>query len=272
MRKRQTHAIAFFFILLTFASILSLYIPKSWAATENGTVQVIPNEAIRLRILANSNAESDQEIKRIVRDRVNEQITDWVSELTSLEEARSVIVDNLDQLQEIAYEVLEENGIVDQAVDIEFKEVAFPTKLYGDLLYPAGIYEAVLIKIGEGKGANWWCVLFPPLCFLDFSSGTAISDGFEEDSSEIEDIGDVEDIVDIEDVDDKAGNAVEAYGDYSVEAQEASGQSVDSVDGQIEIKELVVHEEEEVEVKFFLVEIFQKIFAFIGSLFSEIFG
>ena len=260
MRKRQTHAIAFFFILLTFASILSLYIPKSWAATENGEVQVIPNDAIRLRILANSNSDADQEIKRIVRDRVNEQITEWVSELTSLEEARSVIVDNLDKLQEIAYDVLEEKGIDDQTVSIEFDEVAFPTKLYGNLLYPAGVYEAVLIKIGDGKGANWWCVLFPPLCFLDFSSGTAVSEGFEDEASEVMDGTD---------------QAVEAYQDNSDAAQEANGKPVESVmedDGQIEIKEIVVHEEEEVEVKFFLVELFEKIFSFFGSIVGMVFG
>ena len=54
------------------------------------------------------------------------------------------------------------------------KNVKFPTKVYGNFIYPAGEYEAVLITIGEGEGANWWCVLFPPMCFLDFSSGTAV--------------------------------------------------------------------------------------------------
>jgi stage II sporulation protein R len=60
-------------------------------------------------------------------------------------------------------------------VKVDFGQAEFPTKLYGQYLYPAGEYEAVIITLGEGDGANWWCVLFPPLCFLDFSNGTAVS-------------------------------------------------------------------------------------------------
>lgn len=184
MRQKSIHAIAFFFILVTMASMFSLYLPKSFAQEED--VVVIPNEAIRLRILANSNSEQDQEIKRIVRDRVNAQITEWVSDLTSMEAAREKIIANLDILEATAKEVLEENG-VNQKVQIRFGEVDFPTKLYGNFLYPAGKYEAVLITLGEGTGANWWCVLFPPLCFLDFSSGTAVSDGFEDKGKNVSD-------------------------------------------------------------------------------------
>lgn len=149
MRQKSIHAIAFFFILVTMASMFSLYLPKSFAQEED--VVVIPNEAIRLRILANSNSEQDQEIKRIVRDRVNAQITEWVSDLTSMEAAREKIITNLDILEATAKEVLEENG-VNQKVQIRFGEVDFPTKLYGNFLYPAGKYEAVLITLGEGTG------------------------------------------------------------------------------------------------------------------------
>ena len=75
---------------------------------------------------------------------------------------------------------------------MEFGKVQFPTKLYGEFLYPAGEYQAILITLGEGTGANWWCVLYPPLCFLDFSNGVAVqSDGFEDSktvlAAEIED-------------------------------------------------------------------------------------
>ena len=62
-----------------------------------------------------------------------------------------------------------------QSVNVDFGQAEFPTKLYGQYLYPAGDYEAMIITLGEGEGANWWCVLFPPLCFLDFSNGTAVS-------------------------------------------------------------------------------------------------
>lgn len=201
--------------------MFSLYIPKSFAEEED--VEVIPNEAIRLRILANSNSEHDQEIKRMVRDHVNAQITEWVNELTSLEAARETIISNLDELEQIAKDVLKENG-VNQSVEIEFGKVDFPTKLYGNFLYPAGKYEAVLITLGEGSGANWWCVLFPPLCFLDFSSGSAVSDGFEEEGS------------------DKGTEVVSANAKQSGEKEK-----------------VYVEDNDDVEVKFFLVELVDRI-------------
>jgi stage II sporulation protein R len=136
--------------------------------------KVIPDEAIRLRILANSDKEEDQAVKRLIRDEVNEDITKWVAELTSLDEARDVITSHLPDIQATAEAVIKEQGL-EQSVKVDFGQAEFPTKLYGQYLYPAGEYEAVIITLGEGDGANWWCVLFPPLCFLDFSNGTAVS-------------------------------------------------------------------------------------------------
>lgn len=222
MRKSYNSIIALFFIIITIASIFSLYIPKSMASSEDALI--IPNEAIRLRILANSDSEEDQKIKRLVRDRVNEQISIWVRDLASLEDARKIITSNLDEIEKIAAEVLEEQG-VNQSLQVEFNEVSFPTKLYGNFLYPAGIYEAILITIGEGNGANWWCVLFPPLCFLDFSSGSAVStEGFEDD---------------------------ETAAPQTDDEEETKTTETEQV--------FVEEEEEEVEVKFFIVEIINKI-------------
>ncbi len=218
MVQKKKYALIIFFVLVTLGSISSLYIPKSFAEQED--VIVIPSEAIRLRILANSNSAEDQKIKRIVRDRVNEQITEWVSGLTSIEEARTSIVNNLDELEMIAQNVLAENNIK-QPVKVEFGKVDFPTKLYGNFLYPAGSYEAVLITIGKGAGANWWCVLFPPLCFLDFSSGSAVSDGLEDEGQK-------------------------------------EGKDGTNDDGQ---ELFIAEEEEEVEVKFFLLEFFKRLFS-----------
>ncbi len=135
--------------------------------------QVIPDEAIRLRILANSDNESDQQLKRNIRDRVNEEITTWVEDITNIEEARSLIEKRIPEINQIVGSALEEAG-VKQNYEVTYgKAVSFPAKIYGSFVYPAGKYEAVLITIGEGKGDNWWCVLFPPLCFLDFSNGTS---------------------------------------------------------------------------------------------------
>lgn len=171
-----------YIILLCVGTILSLYMPKNEAMAEDQLV--IPNEAIRLRILANSDREQDQVLKRQVRDAVNAEITKWVSDLTSIEEARSLLRSKLPEIQKIAERVVQDNQS-QQSVQANFGTVNFPTKLYGQFLYPAGEYEAILITLGDGQGANWWCVLFPPLCFLDFSNGVAVSDGFEEDEKQV---------------------------------------------------------------------------------------
>jgi stage II sporulation protein R len=175
--KKKTIVWAYL-IVLSLGTILSLYIPKNEVAAKDAIV--IPGQAIRLRILANSDLEGDQALKRKVRDAVNAKISVWVQDLTSINEARKVIKAKLPDIQATAEAVVKQEGSK-QAVKVEFsKKVQFPTKLYGQFLYPAGDYEAILITLGEGKGANWWCVLFPPLCFLDFSNGVAVSKGFEE--------------------------------------------------------------------------------------------
>jgi stage II sporulation protein R len=167
-----------YLIILSLGTILNIYMPKTEAVAKDSIV--IPAEAIRLRILANSDSAQDQEIKRKVRDAVNAQITLWVQDLSSLDKAKTVITSKLPEVQAIAEQVVTEQGST-QSVNVEFGKVQFPTKLYGEFLYPAGEYQAILITLGEGTGANWWCVLYPPLCFLDFSNGVAVqSDGFED--------------------------------------------------------------------------------------------
>ncbi|MGE8080376.1 stage II sporulation protein R [Peribacillus loiseleuriae] len=173
-----------YLLILTIGTIVSLYMPKVEATVE--ATEMIPDEAIRLRILANSDLEADQVVKRHIRDEVNKEITTWVEDLTSLDEARTIISSNIPQIQKIAERIIAEKGL-NQAVTVKFGQAEFPTKLYGQYLYPAGEYEAIVITIGAGEGANWWCVLFPPLCFLDFSNGTAVSQTpFEEKEEEVQ--------------------------------------------------------------------------------------
>ncbi len=179
MEMKTKAIVQLYILILCIGTIMSLSIPKSEAMVAEQEQMIIPNEAIRLRILANSDLEADQQIKRHIRDAVNAEITEWVKDLESIEAARSLIQSNLPEIEQIAKKVIEQENLA-QDVNVSFGRVAFPTKLYGQFLYPAGEYEAILITLGEGKGANWWCVLFPPLCFLDFSNGVAVSDGFDE--------------------------------------------------------------------------------------------
>ena len=231
--KNKPMATIYLFVLIL-STIMSLYIPKN-EVTANSEV-IIPNDAIRLRILANSDKEEDQALKRKVRDAVNEQITNWVSELTSKEVAKDLLKEKLPEIQEIAERVVEEEK-ANQAVNVTFDKVDFPTKLYGEFLYPAGQYDAILITLGEGEGANWWCVLFPPLCFLDFSNGVAVSDGFEEEKKEEK----------------TEKKEEETTKEKAVKEEKKAEEKQDPVFVEGE-------KEEEVEVKFFLVELWEKIF------------
>lgn len=135
--------------------------------------EVSAEDAIRLRILANSDSIGDQALKREIRDQVNAEITEWVGGVESFDEAASTIKTNIKELEAIVAKELQNRGI-SQNYKVEFNtDVSFPTKLYGNIVYPAGLYNAVLITLGEGQGENWWCVLFPPLCFLDMDNAEA---------------------------------------------------------------------------------------------------
>ncbi|MDZ5476933.1 stage II sporulation protein R [Bacillus thuringiensis] len=167
--KKQV--IAYLLILLIGAQLLVQF---GYMKADAKGPSIIPKEAVRLRILANSDSDKDQALKRKVRDEVKAQIDGWVADLTSFEEARKVIQRHIPEIEKTVENTLKREGSK-ESFQVKFsKNVKFPTKVYGNFIYPAGEYEAVLITIGEGEGANWWCVLFPPMCFLDFSSGTAV--------------------------------------------------------------------------------------------------
>lgn len=181
MKKIVTITVLLFFIL-TFLPISK----ESQAVTE---YQVIPDEAIRLRILANSDEEEDQALKIAIRDEVNREITNWVADLTDIDEARALIEARLPEIEQVAAQTLKDYG-VDQSLEVEYgSSIAFPAKVYDTYVYPQGEYEAILISLGEAKGSNWWCVLFPPLCFLDFSAGTTVAS---HDNDQAEGIGEEE--------------------------------------------------------------------------------
>lgn len=168
--------LVFFIFIILLVSVCLVGWNKHNQAAGSGEedYQVIPDEAIRLRILANSDEEADQKLKHMVRDRVNERVTEWVADITDIEEARKLIQEKIPEIEMIIQEVVDENG-TENDFSVEYgSNISFPMKMYGDYLYPAGEYEAILITLGEGNGSNWWCVLFPPLCFLDFSFGTTV--------------------------------------------------------------------------------------------------
>ncbi len=163
----------FFFVFFTLVIAVMSWEGQLTSANvlDNGP---IPQESIRLRIIANSDSVNDQWLKREVRDAVVAQMNTWVKDIHSYDEARQFVAAQLPQLQELVAETIKARGFSYSAV-VDFGQVPFPTKLYGSYVYPAGNYEALRIRIGEAKGQNWWCVLFPPLCFIDMSNGDAVS-------------------------------------------------------------------------------------------------
>ncbi|WP_332692034.1 stage II sporulation protein R [Halalkalibacter lacteus] len=159
--------------------------------------EVSQEEAVRLRILANSDAVKDQALKRDIRDEVNAVITELVMGVHDLNEAKTMIEDNLVEIEEIVEQELHNMGL-EQSFEVSFSEVQFPTKLYGNIVYPAGLYDAVVITLGEGKGENWWCVLFPPLCFLDMANGDAVEAEVEtEDAEQVETVSQDEENIEV---------------------------------------------------------------------------
>ena len=130
----------------------------------------IENSVFRLHVIANSDSLEDQNLKYIIRDKVLEYINSISKNLSSKEEVINLAKENINEIKKIAEEVIKENGY-DYTVTLDIGNFEFPTKTYGDISFPAGFYDALKIQIGEAKGRNWWCVMFPPLCFVDVTSG-----------------------------------------------------------------------------------------------------
>ncbi|GGG85166.1 stage II sporulation protein R [Paenibacillus radicis (ex Gao et al. 2016)] len=163
--RRSYGFIVFALILL----IMSWELQQTDAAVASGS---IPQESIRLRILANSDTPADQAVKRVVRDAVVDAMNGWVTGPQTIEEARETLQNHMSEIEAIVAEVLQSRGF-GYDYQAQLGMVPFPTKMYGNEVYPAGQYEALLITLGEGQGQNWWCVLFPPLCFIDAATGEA---------------------------------------------------------------------------------------------------
>lgn len=130
----------------------------------------IQDSVFRLHVIANSDSAEDQNLKYIVRDKVLEYINSISGNENSKEDVINLAKSNINEIQKIAENTINENGY-NYSVKLNIGNFAFPTKTYGDISFPAGFYDALKIEIGEAKGQNWWCVMFPPLCFVDVTSG-----------------------------------------------------------------------------------------------------
>lgn len=130
----------------------------------------IANSVFRLHVLANSDSDEDQALKYKVRDNLLQYMNTICKDCSSKDEAILLVEENKENFKQIALQTIKDEGYSYDVI-INIGNFEFPTKNYGDISLPAGFYDALRVEIGEAKGQNWWCVMFPPLCFVDISSG-----------------------------------------------------------------------------------------------------
>ena len=130
----------------------------------------ISNSVFRLHVIANSDSKEDQNLKYKVRDTLLKHMKELCCDCKNKDEAIKIVKEHLEEFKQIALQTIKDNGY-SYNININIGNFEFPTKEYGDISLPAGFYDALKVEIGEAKGQNWWCVMFPPLCFIDVTSG-----------------------------------------------------------------------------------------------------
>lgn len=151
-------------IILTIIAIIGFYMMIGHVSS-----LVIPEDALRIRVIANSDSEYDQMIKNEVKENIQIKLYNLLKDTKGVEEARIIINDNLSYIDSEVNKTLKINNY-ELDYSINYGLNYFPSKEYKGTIYDEGYYESLVITLGEGKGNNWWCVLFPPLCLLEAES------------------------------------------------------------------------------------------------------
>lgn len=160
-----------FIVFILFISFLLVTI-TSYA---NNVFSNLSENIFRLHIIANSDSKEDQDLKLKIRDGIINYLENINKNSSSKSEVINFCKNNTNTLKEIAKKIINDSGY-NYEVKIEIGTFYFPTKNYANISLPAGYYDALRIKIGDANGKNWWCSLFPPLCFVDISSGVLEED------------------------------------------------------------------------------------------------
>lgn len=127
-------------------------------------------EYLRIHIRANSNEKFDQEIKYVIKDEIVNFLTPKIAECDTFEKSITLLTDNIEEIEKVADKILEENGL-NYKSKASVKNEKFPTRKYDDLVLDGGFYDALIVELGTGAGDNWWCVVYPPLCFTKTGVG-----------------------------------------------------------------------------------------------------
>ncbi|NLJ90627.1 MAG: stage II sporulation protein R [Clostridiales bacterium] len=150
-------------ICISISAFMIACISKEYS---NKLQEGIASEIIRFHVIANSDSKEDQELKLKVRDNITNYLEPLLDGVNSVDEARMVLKDNLPTMERLANETISKNNFSYYAT-ASIENVYFPLRVYGDIALPPGEYESVRIKLGNSSGKNWWCIMFPPLCFVD---------------------------------------------------------------------------------------------------------
>ena len=164
------------------ALLIAILISFAWGTWADRTQQQLSDKVLRLHVLANSDSEADQALKRKVRDSVLETASAILADCPDRETAEQRLSAALPEIEDAARALIAAEG-GKQTVTAELRPTVFPTREYEDFTLPAGEYLALRVVLGEGEGHNWWCVVFPPLCAETTSSlsQTAMAAGLTEE-------------------------------------------------------------------------------------------
>lgn len=154
-----------------FIFILMVLVITSVYKKSNDSVK-IPDSAIRFRILANSNSPRDQKIKEDIRNKMQKELYSLLKSSKSIDDSRKIINNNMTNFNNILQDSMKN---IEYSYSIDYGMHYFPSKTYKGITYDEGNYESLLVTLGDGKGDNWWCVLFPPLCLLEAEESTNTS-------------------------------------------------------------------------------------------------
>lgn len=156
-------------LLMTAVFVLAAAAAAASGARQRSQVHAAEQAVVRFHIRANSDSQEDQKLKMEVKDAVAEMLSSLLANARTKEETEQILESSLDDIELCARNAVEENGSRDD-VEVFWGESVYPEKHWGDVSLPAGRYESLIVRIGEGKGHNWWCMLYPLLGFSDILS------------------------------------------------------------------------------------------------------
>lgn len=176
VKKNRTNYIYIIVLMIAVVACIGIGIITVYA---NGVNKDLAESMLRFHVVANSDSTEDQLLKQQVKDEIIAYMEALLKEAKNIEESKMIIQTHADDIENVAGRVIKNWG-KNYKVQVFLDKANFPTKAYGDIVLPAGQYEACRVIIGEGKGQNWWCIMFPPLCYVDSATGVVPMQGKEE--------------------------------------------------------------------------------------------